>query len=69
MSKAELGGAVPLTAAYSDLERKFRPIFEKIGEGAVAREAERRLPYEEIGWHGVWWRCRGRRDALSVIGT
>jgi len=50
MSRAELGWAAPQTAAYEDLERKFRPIFEKVAEGAVAREAERRLPYEEIGW-------------------
>lgn len=28
----------------------FRPIFVRIAEGAIAREHERRLPFEEVGW-------------------
>lgn len=52
--------AQPLTAAPSQ-ERSaprgfdaaaavFRPIFARIAEGAVAREHERRLPFEEVAW-------------------
>lgn len=35
---------------YEELARKFRPLFARIAEGAVAREIERKLPFEEIGW-------------------
>lgn len=34
----------------ADLAARFRPIFERIGAGAVEREAARRLPYEEVQW-------------------
>jgi alkylation response protein AidB-like acyl-CoA dehydrogenase len=32
------------------LAATFAPIFERIAAGAVDREVDRRLPYEEIGW-------------------
>ena len=32
-----------------ELERRFAPVFAKIAAGAVARERERTLPFEEIG--------------------
>ena len=32
-----------------DLRATFSPLFERIAAGAGAREAERRLPYEEVG--------------------
>ncbi|MDA3627748.1 acyl-CoA dehydrogenase family protein [Saccharopolyspora sp. WRP15-2] len=34
----------------TDLAAKFRPVFERIAEGAVDREQQRRLPHEEVGW-------------------
>lgn len=34
----------------AELKARFRPIFERIAEGAVQRETERRLAHEEIGW-------------------
>ncbi|MFC3061184.1 acyl-CoA dehydrogenase family protein [Paenirhodobacter populi] len=38
---------VPDTA---ELKARFRPILERIAEGALRRERERILPFEEIGW-------------------
>ncbi|MEV0711286.1 acyl-CoA dehydrogenase family protein [Nocardia aurea] len=38
------------TTADSDLDEIFRPIFDRIAEGAVEREVDRRLAHEEIGW-------------------
>lgn len=38
------------TAGYEALARRFRPIFERIADGAVAREISRKLPFEEIAW-------------------
>jgi alkylation response protein AidB-like acyl-CoA dehydrogenase len=35
---------------WDDLAARFRPIFARIAEGAVSREIERRLPYEEVNW-------------------
>jgi len=32
------------------LTRRFAPVFERIAEGAVAREADRRLPFEQVEW-------------------
>ncbi len=29
---------------------KFRPIFQRIAEGALAREQNRKLPYDAISW-------------------
>ena len=42
-------GAVP-SAGYEELAQRFRPIFARIREGAVARELERRLPLQELQW-------------------
>lgn len=33
-----------------DLRERFAPIFARIAEGAVTRERDRRLLYEEVGW-------------------
>ncbi|MGY2063749.1 acyl-CoA dehydrogenase, partial [Nocardia gipuzkoensis] len=42
------------TAAHptsdADLHAVFAPLFERIAAGAVDREIDRRLPYEEVGW-------------------
>lgn len=35
---------------YDSLAARFRPIFARIGQGAEARERERSLPVEQIGW-------------------
>ncbi|MET0179664.1 MAG: acyl-CoA dehydrogenase family protein, partial [Novosphingobium sp.] len=35
---------------YESLAARFRPIFARIADGAVAREIDRRLPHEEVGW-------------------
>ncbi len=34
----------------SDLDAIFGPIFERIAQGAVEREIDRRLPFEEVAW-------------------
>lgn len=34
----------------SDLRARFHPIFARIAEGALARERDRRLPFDEAGW-------------------
>lgn len=38
------------STADSDLDAIFRPIFDRIALGAVDREIDRKLPFEEIGW-------------------
>ncbi|RZL54264.1 MAG: acyl-CoA dehydrogenase [Variovorax sp.] len=41
-----------MTAApsSSQLDLRFRPIFERIAQGAVQRESDRTLAYEAVGW-------------------
>ncbi|MCJ0829975.1 monooxygenase [Acinetobacter sp. NIPH1876] len=39
-----------LGAHYEQVAAKFRPIFQRIAEGALAREKNRTLPYEPIQW-------------------
>ncbi len=36
--------------AYADLAAKYRPIFERIGEGLLERELTRTLPFEPVQW-------------------
>ncbi|GAB2518999.1 acyl-CoA dehydrogenase family protein [Nocardia heshunensis] len=38
------------TTTDAELDAIFGPIFERIAAGAVDRETDRRLPFEEIGW-------------------
>lgn len=38
------------TADYETLAARFRPIFERIKAGAVQRERDRALPFEQIEW-------------------
>ncbi|MBJ8341935.1 acyl-CoA dehydrogenase family protein [Antrihabitans sp. YC3-6] len=44
----------PKTAASgtadSELDAIFAPIFDRIAVGAVTREVDRQLPYDEVGW-------------------
>ena len=35
---------------FAELGKRFRPVFAKIAEEALDREAARRLPYEQVGW-------------------
>ena len=39
-----------LGANYEQVASKFRPIFQRIAEGALDREKQRLLPYEQIQW-------------------
>ncbi|XBS71539.1 acyl-CoA dehydrogenase family protein [Acerihabitans sp. KWT182] len=41
---------VPPGERYKALAEQFRPLFEKIRAGALAREINRTLPFEQIGW-------------------
>ncbi|UGT43348.1 acyl-CoA dehydrogenase family protein [Nocardia yamanashiensis] len=38
------------TTTDAELDAIFGPIFERIAAGAVERETDRRLPFEEVGW-------------------
>ncbi|MDR6680555.1 acyl-CoA dehydrogenase family protein [Pseudomonas oryzihabitans] len=42
-------GAGPSTR-HAELSARFQPLFERIREGAIEREVQRRLPVEELGW-------------------
>lgn len=42
--------SVAYSTDYIELASKYRPIFEKIAAGAVQREQERILPFEQIEW-------------------
>ena len=46
----KLTPGVPATSHYDELAGVFRPVFERIAEGAGVRDAERVLPYEQVGW-------------------
>jgi alkylation response protein AidB-like acyl-CoA dehydrogenase len=37
-------------AEPADLAERFRPVFAKIAEGTLDREAARRLPYDQVSW-------------------
>lgn len=39
-----------LGADYEQVANKFRPIFKKIADGALERETQRQLPFEQIKW-------------------
>jgi alkylation response protein AidB-like acyl-CoA dehydrogenase len=38
------------STGYEELAARFRPIFDRIAEGAAERENGRRIAYEEVGW-------------------
>ena len=40
----------PAPLSYDDLAARFRPIFKKIADGAVAREQSRTLAFEAVAW-------------------
>ena len=37
-------------ARYAALAARFRPVFDRIAEGALDREQTRTLPFEQVGW-------------------
>ncbi|MDQ1608046.1 MAG: hypothetical protein QOE16_778 [Microbacteriaceae bacterium] len=48
MSALDVGTAALL--GDEEILERFRPVFARIAAGAVEREQNRRLPFEEIGW-------------------
>ncbi len=40
----------PHAVSDRELDEIFAPVFDRIAVGAVQREIDRRLPYEEVGW-------------------
>lgn len=40
----------PQPPTDAELAARFHPVFARIGAGALARERERRLPFEEVEW-------------------
>ncbi len=50
MSQIEQGWGADPSPQYEDLASRFRPVFQRIREGAVQRERERKLPLEQIQW-------------------
>jgi alkylation response protein AidB-like acyl-CoA dehydrogenase len=49
MVRSGVWGAAP-SRRYDDLTAPFRPIFSRIQKGAVQRERDRVLPFEQIQW-------------------
>ncbi|MBB3105039.1 acyl-CoA dehydrogenase family protein [Azomonas macrocytogenes] len=50
MSSAQSFNPLSRGSDYEQLAKRFRPIFERIAEGAEQRERERSLPVEQIRW-------------------
>lgn len=50
MSQIEQGWGQPPSTEYEHLAQRFRPIFQRIREGAIEREVQRILPREPIEW-------------------
>ncbi|GIF24043.1 alkylation response protein AidB-like acyl-CoA dehydrogenase [Actinoplanes tereljensis] len=40
----------PASATDAELSARFQPVFDRIAEGNVAREKDRILPHEQVGW-------------------
>jgi len=49
-TQIEQGWGQGPSARYEALAQPFRPIFQRIRQDAVVRDAERRLPFEELEW-------------------
>lgn len=50
MSSEHHGEHVASGSSYSVIANKYRPIFARIAEGALLREKNRTLPFEQIQW-------------------
>ncbi|MET1035358.1 MAG: acyl-CoA dehydrogenase family protein [Arthrobacter sp.] len=46
----KLTPGVPPDGRYDELAAVFRPVFARIAEGAATRDADRTLPFEQVGW-------------------
>ncbi|MEE1621760.1 acyl-CoA dehydrogenase family protein [Zafaria sp. Z1313] len=57
----KLTPGVPVGEAYEELAAQFRPVFAEIAAGAAQRDAQRILPFEQVGWLN-----RARFGALRV---
>jgi alkylation response protein AidB-like acyl-CoA dehydrogenase len=50
MTQVSLGWGGDPSARYEELAARFRPIFQRIREGAVERESARELPLQQVQW-------------------
>jgi alkylation response protein AidB-like acyl-CoA dehydrogenase len=50
MSALSAGWGAGPSDRYAELSAQFQPLFQRIREGAITREVQRRLPVEELGW-------------------
>lgn len=45
-----MGSTTPRGGSYAELSERFGPVFARIAEGALDRELNRTLPFEQVGW-------------------
>lgn len=50
MSQTDSGWGAAPTANYEQLAQQYRPLFADIRAGAIERELQRQLPFEQIAW-------------------
>lgn len=50
MSEQHFSANLVIGTEYQQLQRRFAPIFARIEEGALARDQERILPFEQVKW-------------------
>jgi len=50
MTQSDHGWGADPSARYDGLAAQFRPVFQRIREGAVEREVNRKLPLEQVQW-------------------
>lgn len=50
MTTIDLAWGAGPSARYDTLAARFRPIFARIRDGAITRDLERRLPFDELSW-------------------
>ncbi|MEZ2129697.1 MULTISPECIES: acyl-CoA dehydrogenase family protein [unclassified Sinorhizobium] len=50
MTRIDEGWGRGPSARYEEIAGRFRPLFKQIGENAIERDQERRLPFEEVRW-------------------
>lgn len=50
MTRIDEGWGRGPSARYEEIAGPFRPIFREIGQAAIERDQQRRLPFEEVRW-------------------
>ena len=50
MTEHQVINPLSIGTDYETLATKFRPIFQRIADGAIEREKSRTLPHEPIQW-------------------